>query len=65
MTQMKRKILCIDGGGVKGLFAAKILAELESQIEHPIYHYFDMVAFFVIYGGYILQNIAITYWLSD
>lgn len=44
MTQMKRKILCIDGGGVKGLFAAKILAELESQIEHPIYHYFDMVA---------------------
>lgn len=41
---MKRKILCLDGGGVKGLFAAKVLAEIENQIEHPIYRYFDMIS---------------------
>lgn len=41
---MKRKILCLDGGGVKGLFAAKILAEIESQIEYPICRYFDLIS---------------------
>lgn len=41
---MKRKILCLDGGGVKGLFAAKVLSEIENQIECPIYRYFDMIS---------------------
>lgn len=41
---MKRKILCLDGGGVKGLFAAQILAELESAAGEPLYRYFDMLS---------------------
>ena len=39
---MKRKILCLDGGGIKGLFAAQILAEAEESIGEQLFHFFDM-----------------------
>lgn len=37
------KILCIDGGGIKGLFSAQVLAEFESYFETRISEHFDLV----------------------
>lgn len=39
-----RRILAIDGGGIKGVFPAAFLAEIESQIGEPIVDYFDLIA---------------------
>ncbi|WP_433786965.1 CBASS cGAMP-activated phospholipase [Actinomycetospora sp. CA-101289] len=38
-----RKILCIDGGGIKGVFPAAFLAALEENLEAPIGRYFDLI----------------------
>ncbi len=38
-----RKILAIDGGGIKGVFAAAFLAELEDHVEGKIGEYFDLI----------------------
>lgn len=40
---MKRKILVIDGGGVKGVFPAAFLKNIEENIDGPIYEYFDLI----------------------
>ncbi len=40
----KRRILCIDGGGILGTFPAVVLAGLEDHAEHPIGAYFDLIA---------------------
>ena len=39
-----KKILCIDGGGIKGAFPAAFLSELQEQIEQPLNQYFDLIA---------------------
>ena len=39
-----KRILSIDGGGIKGVFPAKILAELEEDIGKSLYKYFDLIA---------------------
>jgi uncharacterized protein len=39
-----RRILTIDGGGIKGTFPAALLANLESDLEFPIGHYFDLIS---------------------
>lgn len=39
-----RKILSIDGGGIRGVFPAAFLAKLEEQLECPIGDYFDLIA---------------------
>ncbi len=39
-----RKILSIDGGGIRGVFPAAYLAEFEKEINHPIHEYFDLIA---------------------
>ena len=36
----KRRILCIDGGGILGTFPAAFLAALEQHLNHPIVSYF-------------------------
>lgn len=36
------KILCIDGGGFKGLYSASVLTEIE-KANKPIYQYFDLI----------------------
>jgi uncharacterized protein len=41
---MSFKILCLDGGGIRGLIAARILQELEEQIQQPLSEYFDLIA---------------------
>lgn len=40
----RRRILCIDGGGVRGAFPAAFLAELEGNCSRPIGSYFDLIA---------------------
>jgi uncharacterized protein len=39
-----RRILTIDGGGIKGTFPAAFLARLEERIGAPISSYFDLIA---------------------
>lgn len=38
-----KKILALDGGGIKGVFPASFLAELEQDLERPIGEYFDLI----------------------
>ncbi len=38
------RILSLDGGGIRGVFPAAILARLEEHLEHPIGRYFDLIA---------------------
>ncbi len=40
----KCRILSIDGGGIKGVFPAAFLAELEKSLDAPIHSYFDLIA---------------------
>lgn len=39
-----RKILAMDGGGVRGVFHAKFLERLEETLAQPIGRYFDLIA---------------------
>jgi uncharacterized protein len=39
-----RRILTIDGGGIKGVFPAAFLATLEQQLARPVADYFDLIA---------------------
>ena len=39
-----RRILTIDGGGIKGVFPAAFLLELEDRLGEPIVDYFDLIA---------------------
>jgi uncharacterized protein len=41
---MTRRILTIDGGGLKGVFPAAMLATLEAEIGRPVASYFDLIA---------------------
>jgi uncharacterized protein len=38
-----RRILSIDGGGIKGVFPAAFLAGLEEKLDLPIVDYFDLI----------------------
>lgn len=38
------RILTIDGGGIKGVFAASLLAEFEKTLGKPIVEHFDLIA---------------------
>jgi len=38
-----RKVLCIDGGGIKGVFPAAFLADIEEQIGGSVVDYFDLI----------------------
>lgn len=40
---MNRRILAIDGGGIKGVFPAAFLASLEDALPLPIGSYFDLI----------------------
>lgn len=41
---MPRRVLTIDGGGIKGVFPAAFLADLESELDQPLASYFDLIA---------------------
>jgi uncharacterized protein len=38
-----RRVLSIDGGGIKGVFPAAFLADIEETLTSPIYSYFDLI----------------------
>ena len=40
----RRRLLCIDGGGILGTFPAAFLAALEQNLPKPIGSYFDLIA---------------------
>ncbi|MEL7495719.1 MAG: patatin-like phospholipase family protein [Cyanobacteria bacterium J06554_11] len=42
--QKTKKILSIDGGGIRGLIPAMVLAEIERRTEQPISESFDLIA---------------------
>jgi patatin-like phospholipase/acyl hydrolase len=39
-----KRILSIDGGGIRGTFPAAFLASLEADLDRPIGEYFDLIA---------------------
>jgi hypothetical protein len=39
-----KRILTIDGGGIRGTFPAAFLANLEKDLDHPIGRYFDLIS---------------------
>lgn len=41
---MPFRILSLDGGGIRGIVAAKMLASIEKQINQPLSEYFDLIA---------------------
>jgi uncharacterized protein len=43
-TPGPRKLLALDGGGIRGVMTLSILKELESQIGRPLHEYFDYIA---------------------
>jgi len=40
---MTKKILTIDGGGIKGVFPASFLSHIEEKIDGRIDEYFDLI----------------------
>jgi len=60
----KRRILCIDGGGIFGTFPASLLAGLEQHLDRPIGSYFDMIAG-TSTGGIIAIGLAMGVRASD
>ena len=42
--QFPFRILSLDGGGIRGAFAAAFLARIEQEIGSPITDYFDLIA---------------------
>ncbi|WP_086134589.1 CBASS cGAMP-activated phospholipase [Methylocaldum sp. SAD2] len=60
----KRRILCIDGGGILGTFPAAFLAGLEQHLPHPIGSYFDLIAG-TSTGGIIAIGLAMGLRASD
>ncbi|MBD2496897.1 patatin-like phospholipase family protein [Nostoc sp. FACHB-280] len=41
---MPFRILSLDGGGIRGVVAATILAAIEQQINQPLHEYFNLIA---------------------
>ncbi|MCT7979827.1 patatin-like phospholipase family protein [Laspinema olomoucense] len=42
-SQRKYRILALDGGGIRGVIAARIIQEIEKEIHQPFNQYFDMI----------------------
>lgn len=38
-----RRVLSIDGGGIKGVFPAAFLADIQEKLERPLIDYFDLI----------------------
>ncbi len=58
------KVLCIDGGGIRGVFAIAILKALEEEIGKPIGEAFDLVAG-TSTGAIIAASVALKLEMKD
>src|SRR5471032_2126594 len=58
------RILCIDGGGIKGMFPASLLAAVEREHGHPIGDYFDLIAG-TSTGGIIALGLGLGFTAQD
>lgn len=58
MTLPRRRILTIDGGGLKGMIPAAFLANVEAQLGQPLHQYFDLIVG-TSTGGIIAAGIAL------
>lgn len=56
-TQPRFQILALSGGGFRGLYTAKILADLEQEIGEPIARHFDLISGTSV-GGILALAIA-------
>jgi patatin-like phospholipase/acyl hydrolase len=61
---MSFKVLCIDGGGVRGIYPAYILMRIEESFTVRLYELFDMVVG-ASTGSIIASAIAVDYPLKD
>lgn len=52
-----RRILTIDGGGLKGMVPAAFLATIEAHVERPLHEYFDLIVG-TSTGGIIAAGVA-------
>lgn len=43
ISNTKKRVLAIDGGGIKGVFPAAFLADIEKTLGEPIADYFDLI----------------------
>ncbi|NEP37798.1 MAG: patatin, partial [Okeania sp. SIO2H7] len=41
---MTFRILCLDGGGIRGVMPARILEKVEQQLGSPLKDHFDLIA---------------------
>lgn len=55
---VRRRILTIDGGGLKGIVPAAFLAEMEKQVSLPLQEYFDLIVG-TSTGGIIAAGLAL------
>ena len=44
ISRLNKTILCLDGGGVRGIITLQLLKKLEEVVGIPCYDLFDMVA---------------------
>jgi uncharacterized protein len=58
------KVLCIDGGGIRGVFAVAILESIERELGEPIGNVFDVVAG-TSTGAIIAASIALKKEMSE
>lgn len=61
---MKRKVLSIDGGGIKGVFPAAFLATIEEMIDDRVADYFDLIVG-TSTGGIIALGMGLGWAASD
>jgi hypothetical protein len=59
-----RRILAIDGGGIKGVFPASFLATIEDSIGRPVADYFDLIVG-TSTGGIIAIGLGLGYSAND
>ncbi len=64
MRIMQKRILVIDGGGIKGVFPASFLSQIEKQIGDKVGNYFDLIVG-TSTGGILALGLGMGYSAND